>query len=944
MDDVSWQLRVVGEGRRAALRILALLVCSGLAFIGTPGTALATSQVSLQGSASKAEYTRGERVQLTFTVTNPAAQECQVGTAGDGSLIITGVSRDGKALTPQIAPVSYIDGLATLMLSQLAPVNPGARATIDIDSGERAALRSASWSAASGSVLALWQVDQPGDYRVTAVYSFPRLPEQPTDVCNGSSQPIMVSFAILDDKGSGSKLLLWLIISVALAVVLVAAVLTLRRVRRIPPAAVLLVLAVVPTAAVVVAPAPAYAEIVFDNPGDGALQAAYGECVRKFRAEDGAGDPAGIFTQLEFSPHRIVIARQPHRQKNPIGSFATPDDWRDATNGTGTGSRIDWDPLYHGYPQAGTTADSCAGLYHEMYHAYEFSKGIQDSSNCRATDKGPDAPQAAVREIAATLAENAYRRYHGLTPRDSYNGLKLPNSIDDCYQQNRPRPPRKYPVNPGRAGGDCPAAGCADSNGDPHLTTFDGLHYDLQAAGEFVAVIGSGLEVQTRQVPYPGSTTVSVNSAVAMNIDGDRVAFYQTGDGIEVRVAGEMKKISAEALVLPHGGTIARTPEMDAYLVVWPDSSSAWVAELGTWGLNLDVRLADVRKNAVSGIFGNFDGSADNDLVSRDGKTVDTAPDFDTLYRKFGHSWRVRDGESLFDYPSGQNTHTFTLADFPSRPVSAADLTARDVAELICRNAGVFEQPYLDDCIVDVAVTGQSAFVAGMAATQAAATGVKVGAGQNSAPSQTPVPSGHGPLRDGSTVADRITAAVEAKRFDLDLGDTEVFYIADWHGTTDGCDQTFSVNLVGVSHSNFPCTNGIVEFTIPDVSRRYQLEIASASTGTGPFSFTLITAKPHTAPAALGATITGRIQSRGQEDAYELSAGVSAVTLTKTSGCDADIFAEVHDLTADSVLVGSNPLCGNRLGPYPLPDPTHRYAVVIRSIFLKTGRYAFTLG
>ncbi|MCW3815746.1 VWD domain-containing protein [Micromonospora sp. DR5-3] len=924
-----------------------LLVCSGLALIGTPGTALATSPVSLQGSASKEEYARGERVQLIFAVRNSGSQECRISTVGDGSLIITGVSRDGKALTPQIAPVSHIDGLARLMLSQLSSVSPGARATIDADSGERAALRSVSWSAASGSLLALWPVDRPGHYRVTAMYSFPRLPEQPADVCKGSSQPITVAFAILDNKGTGSGLPLWLVIGMPLtAVVLVATGLILRHARRVPPAAVLLVLAVTPTAAVVLAPAPAHAEIVFDNPGDGALQAAYGECVRRFRSEDGAGDPAGIFTQLEFSPHRIVIAREPHRQKNPIGSFATPDDWRNATNGTGTGSRIDWDPLHHGHPMAGTTADSCAELYHEMYHAYEYSKGIQDSSNCRATDKGPDHPQATVREIAASLAENAYRRYHGLAPRDSYNGLKLPNSIDECYEKNRPRPPRTYPVNPGRPGGDCPAVGCGGSNGDPHLTTFDGLHYDLQAAGEFVAVTGSGLEVQTRQVPYPGSTTVSVNSAIAMNVDGDRVGFYQTGDGIEVRVASEMTKVSKEALTLPHGGAIARTPEMDAYLITWPDSSSAAVAALGVWGLNLDVRLAAARKNAANGILGNFDGNADNDLVTRDGSRLDSTPDFDTLYRRFGNSWRVRDGESLFDYPSGQNTHTFTIAGFPSRPVSAADLAARDVAELICRNAGVSEQPYLNDCIVDVAVTGQSTFVAGMAATQATATAVKIDpvTPGHSSPGQIPVTGGHGPLHDGSTVADRITTAAEARRFDLDLGDTTVFYIADWHGITDGCDQTFSVNLVGVSNSNFPCTNGIVEFTIPDVSRRYQLEIASASTGTGPFSFTLITAKPRTAPTPVGKAVTGRIQSRGQEDVYELSAGVSAVTLTKTSGCDVDMFAEVHDLTADSVLAGSNPLCGNQLGPYQLPDPTHRYAVVIRSIFLKTGQYAFTLG
>src|SRR5262249_55990190 len=65
------------------------------------------------------------------------------------------------------------------------------------------------------------------------------------------------------------------------------------------------------------------------------------------------------------------------------------------------------------------------------------------------------------------------------------------------------------------------------NDGDPHLTTMDGVHYDFQSAGEFVALRdGNGFEIQTRQTAvsttseFPDTYTglpvcVSINTAVA---------------------------------------------------------------------------------------------------------------------------------------------------------------------------------------------------------------------------------------------------------------------------------------------------------------------------------------------------------------------------------------------------------------------------------------------
>ncbi|NOU09719.1 MAG: hypothetical protein HOO98_06840, partial [Nitrospira sp.] len=79
--------------------------------------------------------------------------------------------------------------------------------------------------------------------------------------------------------------------------------------------------------------------------------------------------------------------------------------------------------------------------------------------------------------------------------------------------------------------------GVTGMDGDPHITTTNGVHYDFQAAGEFVALRDpNGLEIQTRQTPVPTSHTitdpyselpvcVSVNTAVAARVGGHRVSY-----------------------------------------------------------------------------------------------------------------------------------------------------------------------------------------------------------------------------------------------------------------------------------------------------------------------------------------------------------------------------------------------------------------------------------
>ena len=243
---------------------------------------------------------------------------------------------------------------------------------------------------------------------------------------------------------------------------------------------------------------------------------------------------------------------------------------------------------------------------------------------------------------------------------------------------------------------------CGRSSGDPHLSTFQGDGFTIQAAGEFIAARAPDLlEVQVRMRPMNAS--VAVNSAVALTLGGAQVTIDVNGESLVV-VDGE-PALTGEFDELDLGDGAGLQRHGPVVVASWPDGSSLWLrARLGSIDYVLD--LTETAAVGVTGLHGTGDGR----LVTADGREVEVAVPHDELLR-YADTWRITDAESLFDRAPGTSTATWTDLDFPAVPVTLATLdpAARERASVICRAAGLIGI-HLDNCILDVASSGDASF------------------------------------------------------------------------------------------------------------------------------------------------------------------------------------------------------------------------------------------
>ena len=242
------------------------------------------------------------------------------------------------------------------------------------------------------------------------------------------------------------------------------------------------------------------------------------------------------------------------------------------------------------------------------------------------------------------------------------------------------------------------------SLGDPHLTTFHGAHYNFQYAGEYIlAESDPDLQVQVRQalITPPGKPAIAVNTGAAVKMGTDRFAVTLT----KVEVNGSPRTIgNGRAIALAGGVTVARRGT--TYTVSRPSGDIVHITMQGDH-VDVSVQIGATNASTVRGLLVGT-GDEKDPFIGRDKKPVTGAITAATL-RDFVESWRVEAKESLFT-EEGRPT--------PSGPVPALTLDDLDKAKAaqarkVCLARGVKETTALDDCILDVSVTGKSALADG---------------------------------------------------------------------------------------------------------------------------------------------------------------------------------------------------------------------------------------
>jgi hypothetical protein len=316
----------------------------------------------------------------------------------------------------------------------------------------------------------------------------------------------------------------------------------------------------------------------------------------------------------------------------------------------------------------------------------------------------------------------------------------------------------------GEAGGNGASAG---SYGDPHQMTFSGAEYDFQAGGEFTLVKSTtdDLEVQGRQEPFPGAGSIAVDTATAMRVDGNVVELAANrSDNLQLWVNHQSVAYASRSLA---GGGKISVIDDGAATVTWPDGTEVSVFSMRTAAargrvtcntskaINVSVTVPPARSGHLEGLLGD-PGAPPDELLGGNGAKYNmneltepwaSAHNFDLLYHQFAPSWRVSQQSSLFYYPKGTSTATFTDLKAPSKALTVQSMAPKTAvaAEKDCKAAGITNPYLLNECIYDVGLSKSrgACFAAADAHVQAtiggpSAKGLPDSSGSLPAPGSTP--------------------------------------------------------------------------------------------------------------------------------------------------------------------------------------------------------------
>ncbi|MET3803754.1 RHS repeat-associated protein [Nakamurella sp. UYEF19] len=482
------------------------------------------------------------------------------------------------------------------------------------------------------------------------------------------------------------------------------------------------------------------------------------------------------------------------------------------------------------------------------------------------------------------------------------------------------------------------------STGDPHLSTADLGRYDLMAVGEFtwLTTDSGSLTVQVRQQPAAGSRSVSVNTAVAVDVGGDRLmiaspdqtALKVTSPGVAVPGAG--------TFTLPHGAVVVLSDAM--LTITLTDGTKLWVYP-NPRGLDVNASLPDSLHGRVHGLAGPFTGAYTGSVETKGGVSIpiDQLKDYKTLYRTFGDSWRITQAASLFTDHPGTDSTAFDDPTFPDPAAAAPSAAALASATAICTQLDLTRAD-LADCIKDVSVTGD----AGFASTGAVAADVVPGAVSSDAVSSGTAAGAAGGIAPGRTIRGTVTAGGRNDYAFTVAAGTVAYFAAD-PGCTPPPAGKGSIlwNITDDQHSTY---TGATEIC-GDQGRvlfakagTYHLVVVSADGASGAFSVTWRTSRPDLSKTLTsGSTATGDIDLPGAKDVYAVAVTAGTVGyFAAAADCvnpppgQGNIYWSLQD-PGGSTFTGATEICGDQ-GRVVFPT-TGTYLLVVISAGGGTGAY-----
>lgn len=236
----------------------------------------------------------------------------------------------------------------------------------------------------------------------------------------------------------------------------------------------------------------------------------------------------------------------------------------------------------------------------------------------------------------------------------------------------------------------------AITQGDTHLITINGTHYNLQETGEYILVqAGTDLIVEARQDYLGASRAVSWNVGLAVQMGRDLIILYP-GTNMVVNLTptqltdGGSISLDAGVMVSRHGSlfTISR-----------PGGDIVQASALGDH-IDATVQLGAAEAKQAQGLLVSKNGN----LVRRDGALLRNNLTAASL-QDFVESWRVEPARSLFPAEGRPAVSGLNAPKASATPSKAA----QEMARKACSAAGVTNAILLKDCILDVAVTGKVA-------------------------------------------------------------------------------------------------------------------------------------------------------------------------------------------------------------------------------------------